>query len=87
MPAVSGGEIRAGGVGGDGIGAGGFGGEADAPCTGRSFGTAFTRAAATVTGGGNGGASVETGAPATSVAPLCAKATVRAESNSRVSFP
>ncbi len=29
----------------------------------------------------------ETEAPATSVTPLCAKATVRAESNSRVSFP
>ena len=42
IPAVSGGEIRAGGVGGDGIGAGGFGGAADATCTGRSFGTAFS---------------------------------------------
>src|SRR5262249_22036036 len=91
-PAVSGGEIAAGGVGGLGIDAGGTGGGGiDAVRTGRPLGTDFAGGVPIVTGDGKGGADVgggEVGVPACVFAPpRCATATSRAESKSRVSFP
>src|SRR5262245_43955982 len=82
VPAVSGVGANAGGVG---IGAGGIGGTAEAMRMTRA-GTSFTGFAATVTGGGNGGAApdrVTTGW----VTPPCANATVCAESKRLVSLP
>ena len=87
-PAVSGAGIDAGGVGGVGIDAGGTGGgETDAVRIGRSPGTDFTGAVPIVTGVGNGGARDDGVLPCVSAPPLCATATSRAQSKSRVSFP
>src|SRR5262245_10790585 len=82
VPAVSGVGTEAGGVG---IGAGGIGGAAEAVRITRA-GTSFTGFAATVTGGGNGGAAPDR-ATADWLTPPCANATVCAESKRLVSLP
>src|SRR5262245_17326784 len=82
VPAVSGVGTDAGGVG---IGAGEIGGAAEAMRTTRA-GTSFTGLAATVTGGGNGGATPDR-ATADWLTPPCANATVCVESKRLVGLP